>query len=189
MANELNRNMDTAAIPASQVQAIVEAAVKAALETVGSKPTVDEQVALMEKQAEITAKAHAKLARPENVVHPGISVYSRPGGERDNPKGPCPYKTIRWGGTVDHWDLMTAEECDLFGELAAGSFFCTRPDGTRFKVDVILEKNAATGKVESLNVSFPTYGKLKDGLSSKVAMLKELIAQSRSTASLAGSLG
>lgn len=181
--------MGTDTIPATQVQSIVEAAVKAALETVGAKPTVDDQIALMEKQAEITAKAHQKLTKPENTVAPGVSVFSRAGGELANPKGPCPYRKMLWGGTEDQWDLLTAEECDLYAELQPGDFFCTRPDGTKFKVSVIVERNAANGKVELLNVAFPTHGKLKDGLSSKVAMLKELIAQSRSTASLAGSLG
>jgi hypothetical protein len=155
-----------------------------------TKPTQEDELARLTLQAELTAKAHQKLTKPENLTHPGISVFSRPGGEQANPKGLSPYKKILWGGTEDHWDLLTPEECDLFAQLHHGEFFCTRPDGTRFKVEVILEKNAANGRIESLNVSFPTHGKLKDGLSSKVAMLKELIAQApRSTASLAGSLG
>ena len=144
--------------------------------------SIDEQRALMQEQADLTAKAHQKLARPENITHSGISVYSREGGELANPKGELPFKRILWGGTQDAPEMLTAEEHDLFLQVNPGNYTIRRPDGSRFTVAVAMEKNDITGKIDLLDVRFPTRGKLKDGLPSKVDMLRQMIAQSPESA-------
>jgi hypothetical protein len=122
------------------------------------------------------AKAVAKEQDRSNPTHPGISEFSRPRGERDDPKGPLKCK-MTWGGTQIHADLTTAEEFDLLHQVKPGAYKITRPDGSKFVVEVVGKENAATGKPERLDFLFATKGKLKDGLPSMVSMLREMLAQ------------
>jgi hypothetical protein len=133
------------------------------------------------------AKAVAKEQDRSNPTHPAISVFSRPEGERDNPKGTLRCK-MTWGGTQLHAELLTAEEFDLVHQVPSGAYKITRPDGSRFTVHVVGVTNETTGRPERLDFNFPTKGKLKDGLPSMVAMLREMLAQvpASSAASLAG---
>jgi hypothetical protein len=132
------------------------------------------------------AKAVAKEQDRSNPTHPAISEYSRPRGERDDPKGPMRCK-MTWGGTQLHGDLLTAEEFDLVHQVPVGAYRITRPDGSKFTVHVVGTTNESTGKPERLDFNFATKGKLKDGLPSMVAMLREMLAQATSSAaSLAG---
>jgi hypothetical protein len=132
------------------------------------------------------AKAVAKEQDRSNPTHPAISAFSRPRGERDDPKGPLKCK-MTWGGTQLHGDLLTAEEFDLVHQVPNGAYRITRPDGSKFTVHVVGTTNEATGKPERLDFNFATKGKLKDGLPSMVSMLREMLAQSTSSAaSLAG---
>jgi len=149
--------------------------------------SADARAAEKSGDAKRLAEANDKLQNPGNRTHPGISSYSRPKGERDDPKGPLPCR-MTWGGTGVFAELLTAEEFDLLVSVQPGVYKCMRTDGTPMKVEVVGVKNEASGKYESLDVKFTTTGMLRHNLPSMVAMLKEIHQQadSRLAAPLAG---
>ena len=142
----------------------------------GSKPSQQEQLDLIEAQAKATATQHRKLMRPENEAHPGISVYSREGGEVANPKGEFRCRTT-WGGTDVFAELLTAQEFDLLNSVPHGSFMVDRPDGTKLPVDVLHTKSLMTGKLERCDVNFVSARGGRHNLPSMVTMLKAIHAQ------------
>jgi hypothetical protein len=148
-----------------------------------NRPTQDEQLALIQAQAEANAEANRKALRPENTFHPGISVFSRPGGEQANPKGELGFKLTWAGSDVDN-DSVTAEEFDLLKQLSAGQFVCARPDGSKFSVEITASVNPTTGKTDRMDVFFATRGHLRHGLPSMVVMCRDLIAQAASKGSV-----
>jgi hypothetical protein len=165
----------TIALTADQFQATIAAAVTAATAAAG-KPNLDDQIALIKLQAEENAKASQKLLRPENPTHPGISVYSRPGGDVANPKPAFRAKQVQWGGTDVFHGTSTAEEVELLNQLRPGAFTCRRADGTRFPVAVVQTADEVTGEVARLEVRFVTKGDAKNGLMPLTEMCRELIA-------------
>ena len=141
-----------------------------------TKLNKDEQLELINAQANATAEANRRLLKPENSVHPGISVYSRPGGEQANPKGELKCR-ITWAGYPLDKDTLTPEEFDLVNLVVPGDYRCTKPDGSIFPVKVSGTISASTGRTESLDIFFATRGQLRHGLPSMVSMCRELIAQ------------
>lgn len=144
----------------------------------GTRPTQAEELERMERQADLTAEANRKALRPENVQHPGISAFSRPGGELANPKGELRYR-MTWAGTPVDKDALTPEEFDLMNELTPGDYRCTRPDGSKFPVQITGTSNPNTGQLDRIDVFFATRGQLRHGLPSMVVMCRELIAQAK----------
>lgn len=120
-----------------------------AVQSVGIAPTAEQWAQLMaalgaskiadvEIAADIHARAMKKALRPENEVHPGISVYN-PQGERDHPRtrpshlfmmGPYPI------ADPGNFDTVTKTEIELLNALEPGSFPVTKADGTMVKVHV-----------------------------------------------------
>ena len=150
----------------------------------GTKLSKDEQLELIKAQAEASAEANRRALRPENTQAPGVSVFSRPGGELADPKGAFKCKILWTGAEIDK-DTVTAEEFDLLNQLRPGDYACTRPDGTKFPVSIAGVRNPATGQLESLDVFFATRGQLRHGLPSMVVMCRELIAQAKSPVKVA----
>lgn len=151
-----------------------------------NRPSQDEQIALMEKQAEITAKAHQKLARPENPQHPGKGVFAYPEGELARPKPALRCKTT-WGGSDVQAELLTPQEIELFNQVQPGSFKIERPDNSHFMVDVEPTINRSSGKFERLDIVFTTRGHARHNLPSMVSMLRDMVAQAQgSVASTVG---
>ena len=168
------------ALTPEQLQGVVNAAVTAAVAAAG-RPDIEAQKELIAAQAEANAKAHQKLAKPENATHPGISVYSRPGGERDNPKPPFQAKHVKWAGTDVPHGTSTADEVDLLNALTPGVYQCTKSDDTKFAVTVVLEKNPATGEAERLEVQWnaKVHG---SNVRSLRAMCREMVEQAEKAA-------
>ncbi len=125
--------------------------------------------------AERQAKATRKAMRPENEHHPGVSVYSRPGGEQVNPKGDLVCKTF-WAGTTLSPDTLTADELDLVNSVPEGKYLCTRSDSSKVKVTVFVT-TGEQGQPEKKDIFFPTRGGLRHNLPSMVSMLREMHAQ------------
>jgi hypothetical protein len=146
------------------------------LMSVATQRSPDEMIAL--------AKAVAKEQDRSNATHPDVSVFSRPEGERDNPKGPLKCK-MTWGGTQIFAEQITAEEYDGLHAVLPGEYKVNRPDGSTFVVSVVGVTNQATGKPERLDFNFATNGQLKHGLPSMVSMLRDMLTQqaARSAAS------
>ena len=140
-----------------------------------------------EKQtdAERTALARQKLDERDNRNFPDKSVFSYPEGERAHPKTPLPFKRAMWGGTQESLEQLTAAEHELYLQLQRGAYVITKPDGSKFKCDVIVTGNDVDSTVELMDVRFNSK-EHKDGLPSKVDMLRQMIAQSpRSAVALA----
>ena len=144
----------------------------------------DEELELIRAQADANAEANKRALRPENTDHPGVSIFSRPGGEKANPKGEFKCRILWTGAQVDK-ETVTAEEFDLLNQIVPGEYACTRPDGSKFPVSVSGDRNPATGVLESMNVFFATRGQLRHGLPSMVAMCREMLAQAASPVKVA----
>ena len=141
-----------------------------------NKPSQEDQLALMREQAEITAKAHQKLAKPENVQHPGKGVYAYPEGEVARPK-PALRCKMTWGGTDEIHDLLTPRECELLNAIEPGTYKIERGDGAPMKVEVVGTRNDVTNLFERIDVRFMTRGPLRHNLPSKVNMLSQILEQ------------
>lgn len=140
-----------------------------------NKPSQDEQMALLERQAELNAKAHQKLTRPENPQHPGKGVYAYPEGEVARPK-PALRCKMTWGGTDELHDVLTPLECELLNQIQPGSYILERTDGSAMKVEVAAQRNDTTNAFERIDVRFQTRGQLRHNLPNKVNMLRQIIA-------------
>lgn len=127
-------------------------------------------------QATIQAQAQKKALRPENEIAPGISVFSNPRGDRDDPKPPFKCKMF-WCGTVQQIETCTPTEVALLNDLEPGEYICSRTDGVPMKVKVRAVKNEVTEKVEELHVDFNHKGLNKHNLFSMSHMLTEMAEQ------------
>ena len=142
----------------------------------GNRLSKDEQLELIQKQADANAEANRRLLRPENATHPGISVYSYPEGEAARPKGDLDCKTT-WAGTTLEPSTLTVDELDLTNAVPEGDYLCKRADGTNMKVTVSGDRHPGTGKFVKKEIFFSTRGVLRHNLSSMVEMLREMVAQ------------
>jgi hypothetical protein len=149
------------------------------------RPSQEDRLAEMQLQAELQAKAHQKLTRPENPQHPGISAFSRPEGETVNPKGNLRCKTT-WGGTLVFPETLTAEEFDLLNSVEPGEYMVRRPDNSAMRVAVVIKKSEVTGQPEQVDVNFQTARSARHNLPSMVDMLRQLRATPVSAAALVG---
>lgn len=148
-----------------------------------SKPSQQEQIDLLKLQADLTAEANRRALRPENEKHPGISVFSRAGGELANPKGTLPF-ALTLAGVPENGEALTAIEFDLILAVAAscwsGEYRCTKSDNSAFKVEVQNLRHPDTGHTEKLHIIYATRGHLRHNLPPIAAMCRELIAQGQS---------
>ena len=142
----------------------------------GNQLSKDEQLELIQKQADANAEANRRLLKPENATHPGISVYSFPEGEAKHPKGDLACK-MTWAGTSLEASTLTPDEFTLLHTVPAGEYLCRRADGSSMKVSVSGETHPATGAFVKKDFFFSTRGVLRHNLSSMVAMLQDMRAQ------------
>ncbi len=147
--------------------------------------TKEDELELIMAQAKANAEENRKQLKPENATHPGISAFSRPGGELANPKGEFRCGKVVWAGYPLEKETVTADEFDLINQVVPGEYRCTRPDGSAFPVTVTATVDAATGQIERLDVFFATRGQLRHNLPSMVAMCRELIAQAKPSVKVA----
>src|SRR3990167_4975823 len=87
----------------------------------GDAQKQDATLALIEK---LITKTH-----PENIEHPGISVYSYPEGDHARPKPDLKCK-MYWIGYELRTDTLTPQEIDLLNRVQPGEFRVTKADGT-----------------------------------------------------------
>ena len=114
------------------------------------------QVELIER---LVTKTH-----PENVDHPGISVYSHPEGDMAHAKAPLKC-SMTWIGYELSPEVLTPGEIDLLNQLTAGEYTIVKGDGTRvpFRVTQTLGTRMENGgaKLERLDIWFPCKGDAK----------------------------
>jgi hypothetical protein len=119
--------------------------------------------------AQMSADAHERAANPSNKTHPAISVFSRPKGDRDDPRDALKCEMFWVGYPVDT-DTTTDEEINLLNVAEPGTFQFTRTDRTTDTLTVIGER-APDGQIAKLLFTFPTREN-RESLPSMCAMLK-----------------
>jgi len=94
-----------------------------------------------EEIALIAGAAATKAKRPENDPAPGISVYSTPKGERDDPKGSLKCRMYFGGAPLERATLTPAEIAAL-NTLTPGAYRITKMDGSAATIEVKGQINA-----------------------------------------------
>jgi hypothetical protein len=159
---------DTADL-AAQVQTL-QAQVQAMLATRGNGLDEDRLEAILNKVAQVTADAQERAANPSNKTHPGISVFSRPKGDRADPRDPfkCP---MFWNGYDLTTDTTTDTEITLLNSAEPGIYQFRRSDGSVETLTVNADRDPA-GKISRLLFTFPTKEN-RDTLPSMVDLLRQ----------------
>ena len=130
------------------------------------------------RQIELIEKLITKT-QPENVHHPGISVFSHPEGDLAHPKADLQCK-IYWIGYDLRTETLTPQEIDLLNRLKPGEYRVTKSDGTNipFRVagihsDKLDDKGVPT--LERLEVWFPCKHENRQNHMSMVSYLQQVL--------------
>lgn len=103
--------------------------------------------------AQMSADAHERAANPSNKTHPGISVFSRPLGERADPRDALKCEMFWVGYPIDLDTTMDAE-INLLNQAEPGIYQFRRTDLT---VDTLTINGDRTpdGRVHRMMFEFP----------------------------------
>lgn len=137
----------------------------------GDKDKQDATLSLIEK---LITKTH-----PENVDHPGLSVYSYPEGNVARPKPDLKCKMF-WVGYELKTDTLTPSELELLNRLQPGEFRVTKADGTGIPFRVEAKKSDALDAqgrpaVEALSIWFPCKGDARQNHLSMTSYLQQVL--------------
>jgi hypothetical protein len=91
--------------------------------------------------AKAVAEGTSKSRRPENAVHPGISVYSHPEGEEARPKAKLKCQMFIGGGPLEEGTL-TPTEIDALNLMTPGSYRIRKSDDSETILEVRGQVNA-----------------------------------------------
>jgi hypothetical protein len=127
--------------------------------------------------ATIAAKASEAAKKQELDPAPMPGVYHL-NGYQNRVLAAYP---IYWCGQPVLSDVDTDEEVTLLNQVQPGVYLVEKADGSPLKIIAEGEYDAR-GKVTGLKIAFPCSGKQKDNHRSRVAYLKEMIAQTPSAA-------
>jgi hypothetical protein len=135
------------------------------------RDTAAKQVELIEK---LITKTH-----PENVEHPGISVYSHPEGDRFHPKDDLHCKMF-WIGYELNTDTLRPDEIALLNRVQPGEFRVTKADGTGIPFRVTAKQSDKLGEdgrpqIEQLSMWFPCKGDQRDNHLSMTSYLQQVL--------------
>jgi hypothetical protein len=103
--------------------------------------------------AQMSADAHERAANPSNKTHPGISVFSRPMGERADPRDALKCEMF-WVGYPIDLDTTTDAEINLLNLAEPGSYHFKRTDSTLDTLTVSGDRTP-DGRVHRLMFEFP----------------------------------
>lgn len=164
------RVKDDAPSMASVLSKMVEllAEVKAS----SASPEAKERL-LLEGERLMLEQERLKREMPENKQAPGVSVYSNPGGDRDDPKPELQCKTY-WVGYEIKTDTITPYELELLNRLQPGTFRVTKSDGTVIPFEVKAKHNDRF-QLEELSVWFPCKGDHRQNHGSMVSYLQQAL--------------
>lgn len=104
--------------------------------------------------AQMSADAHERAANPSNKTHPAISVFSRPEGDRANPRDKLKCEMVWVGYPVDT-DTTTDEEINLLNIAEPGIYQFMRYDRTTDTLTITGDRDAK-GQLTRLLFQFPT---------------------------------
>ncbi len=132
--------------------------------------TADQLTTVMKEMARVQADAMREANEPDDIDYPRISVYSKPKGDRDDPRPPFKCQMFWAGYDLEH-DTTTAAEIDLLNLAEPGEYTFHRIGGALEKLTVRGERNA-NGTLTKLWFDFPTKEQ-RDTLPSVVSMLRD----------------
>ena len=137
----------------------------------GNTAQNDATLSLIEK---LITKTH-----PENVEHPGISVYSHPEGDRVHPKEDLHCKMF-WIGYELNTDTLRPDEIALLNRVQPGEFRVTKADGTCIPFRITAKQSDKLGEdgrptVEQLSMWFPCKGDQRDNHLSMTSYLQQVL--------------
>lgn len=147
----------------AQVQALIAAK---------STPDDDRLEKILLRVAQMSADAHERAANPSNKTHPAISVFSRPKGDREDPRDELKCEMFWVGYPIDR-DTTTDEEIDLLNQAEPGVFKFLRTDHTEDTLTVNGERKP-DGRVEKLLFTFPVTER-RETLPSMADMLRHAL--------------
>jgi hypothetical protein len=134
------------------------------------------QTGRVEAEAQIHALAMRKQLRPDNEVHPDISVYN-PLGERDHPRPPLKCPMFLGPYPLEEQTLLS-KEITYLNQLEPGNYEVTKSDGTTVPFTVIPRFRLDGRTVETITISFPCADDdQKQNYPPFVQMLKEVVEQ------------
>lgn len=87
------------------------------------------------------AEGAAKARKPENPVHPGISVFSHPEGEEANPKAKLKCRMFIGGGPIEQ-GTVTPTEIAALNAMTPGFYRIKRADESETVIEVRGQVNA-----------------------------------------------
>jgi hypothetical protein len=142
--------------------------------------TAEQLKEVMTGLVKVQADAHTAAMREiaerdqrDDLNYPRISVYSKPKGDKLDPRDPFKCR-IFWNGFDMDWDTTTAYEIELLNRVEPGDYTFRRVDGqTREKMTVNGERNAL-GQLSKLEFFFPTKEN-RDTLPSMASMLRDIL--------------
>jgi hypothetical protein len=142
-----------------------------AAKTDPERETAAKQVEMIER---LITKTH-----PENVEHPGISVYSHPEGDRFHPKDDLRCKMF-WIGYELKTDTLRPDEIALLNRVQPGEFRVTKADGTGIPFRVTAKQSDKLGEdgrpqIEQLSMWFPCKGDQRDNHLSMTSYLQQVL--------------
>jgi hypothetical protein len=169
-------------ITAAQLAAIIEGAVKAAVQTVAPQtPMTAEGIAAAirvanEGTAEANAYAMKKALKPENDPAPMVSVYN-PEGDRDHPRPALKCEFTVFNGIPIDGTTDTVEELTLFNRLVAGDYWVGKSDGSMMLFKVREHRNDL-GHLRRIDISFPYRDDAdRAGVMPMVSWLRDVVRQ------------
>lgn len=119
--------------------------------------------------AQMSADAHERAANPSNKTHPGISVFSRPKGDRADPRDAFKCEMFWVGYPIDQ-DTTTDEEIGLLNQAEPGVYQFRRTDKT-LETLTVHGDTAPGGTLTRMVFQFPTTER-RDTLPSMADMLR-----------------
>lgn len=119
--------------------------------------------------AQMSADAHERAANPSNKTHPAMSVFSRPKGDRDDPRDPLKCEMF-WVGYPLDLDTATDAEIGLLNQSEPGVYRFVRTDTTTDTLTITGDRTP-DGKIAKLLFTFPV-NERRETLPSMTDMLR-----------------
>lgn len=170
--------MQSPEVPTAPTMAIVLAQIAAIMERLSTPKETDTDRDAAYRQIELIERLITKT-HPENVDHPGKSVYSYPEGDvaRPKPEMKCRFY---WVGYELHPETLRPEEIELLNRLTPGEYRVTKADGVDipFRVtakasDKLDDKGKPT--IEELSVWFPCKGDQRQNHLSMISYIQQAL--------------
>lgn len=149
--------------------AALQAQVEAMMSAKSGGLDADTLEKILSRVSKASAEAMERAANPSNKTHPAISVFSRPNGERADPRDALKCEMF-WVGYPIDLDTTTDAEINLLNKAEPGVYPFIRTDRSTETLTITGDR-APDGKIAKLLFSFPV-AERRDTLPSMEDMLR-----------------